>query len=348
MQCVARARRERGQVVVLFALLIPVFLMLAAVVVGGGNWYTHAKHLQTKVDAAALAGGQVWGFPCGADSESNAQGTGIVDVARDYFGSHTTAAGAPFTSPYNPQVGGVSGDKVHVVINGNAYWDDDAGSNPADKTSPAGSVCEAKTLDVKATEANSFPLASILPLFPDIKRKARLQIEEAAGVTGLLPIAVRIPRPLSAAAVFYNEENGQIIGKQYLREVCIPGVTYCVPFAPAGLGQWTTDPSSGSVPSVALAGVTGVAIASSFRAACTSAEPSLRASRSTPRARRPLISSATRTERSRAGTQPEGRARRTSSKACSSFGRMEIRRRAPARPRSAVFTSGPTRRASHT
>ena len=158
---------------------------------------------------------------------------------------------------------------IHVVLNGNAYWDDDAGSNPADETSPSGSVCEAKILDVKATEANSFPLASVLPLFPDLKRKARLQIEEADGVAGLLPIAVRIPRPLSAVAVFYNEQNGTIISKQPMREVCIPGVIYCVPFAPAGLGQWTTDPTSDPVPSVQVAGTTGVVIASSFRPACT-------------------------------------------------------------------------------
>lgn len=270
MPHVDRRQDEHGQVVVFFALLVPMLLMVTAVVVAGGNWYTHAKNLQTKVDAAALAGGDDWAFPCGPDSDSNAQGTGIVDVARQYFGSHMTAAGTGYTSPLNPQVGGVPGSDMHVVINGNAFWDDDAGSNPADQTTPSGSVCESKILDVKATEGNSFPLASVLPLFPDIKRKARLQIEEAAGVTGLLPIAVRIPRPLSAVAVFYNEQDGNIISSQYMREVCIPTVTYCVPFAPAGLGQWTTDPASATapVPGVSVATTTGVVIASSFRAAC--------------------------------------------------------------------------------
>ena len=45
---------------------------------------THTQSiLQTKVErAAALAGGDDWAFPCGPDSDSNAQGTGIVDVAR--------------------------------------------------------------------------------------------------------------------------------------------------------------------------------------------------------------------------------------------------------------------------
>ena len=272
MHNVAPRQDERGQVVVFFAILVPVFLMLTAVVVAGGNWFAHAKHLQTKADAAALAGGEEWSFPCGAvDSDSR-----ILDEARRYAGSHTQANGAAFPPatpsrrpPFNPQIGDVTGDDIHVVINGNAYWDDDAGSNPADQTSPSGSVCEAKILDVKATEANSFPLASVLPLFPDLKRKARLQIEEADGVTGLLPIAVRIPRPLSAVAVFYNEQTGIIISKQQMREVCIPGVPYCVPFAPAGLGQWTTDPTSGSIPSVPVATTTGVVIANSFRPSCS-------------------------------------------------------------------------------
>jgi uncharacterized membrane protein len=58
-----RLRRERGQVVVMFALLLPMFFALAGAVIGIGNWYTHAKHLQTKADAAAFAGGGVWDFP---------------------------------------------------------------------------------------------------------------------------------------------------------------------------------------------------------------------------------------------------------------------------------------------
>ena len=55
--CRRCGRDERGQVVVLVALLLPMLLTLGALVIGVGNWYTHAKHLQTKVDAAAFAGG---------------------------------------------------------------------------------------------------------------------------------------------------------------------------------------------------------------------------------------------------------------------------------------------------
>ena len=51
-----RVRDERGQIVVLFALLIPVLLALAAIVIDVGNMYVHKKNLQTLVDAGAFAG----------------------------------------------------------------------------------------------------------------------------------------------------------------------------------------------------------------------------------------------------------------------------------------------------
>ena len=58
----APGRRERGQVVVLFALLLPVILGIGSVVVTIGNWYVHKKHLQTLVDAGAFAGARRTNF----------------------------------------------------------------------------------------------------------------------------------------------------------------------------------------------------------------------------------------------------------------------------------------------
>ncbi len=58
----------------LFALLLPMLLALGSIVIALGNWYVHAKHYQTKVDAAAFAGGAVWGFPCGADVDCQHRG----------------------------------------------------------------------------------------------------------------------------------------------------------------------------------------------------------------------------------------------------------------------------------
>ena len=52
-----RSERERGQILVLFALLLTVVLALGSIVVDAGNWFVLKRHLQTQVDAAALAGG---------------------------------------------------------------------------------------------------------------------------------------------------------------------------------------------------------------------------------------------------------------------------------------------------
>ena len=269
----AHLRDERGQTMIVFAILLPTILILGAALVNIGNWWTHGRHLQTKVDAAVFAGGGVWGFPCGATSDTNATGTGIVDVARRYVGPHTSAAGVVQTTGFNPQIGVVDANDVHVVVNGADWWDDDTSTNPPDFTTPAGSVCQAMILDVKATEANSPPLFGFLGLWPDVKRKARVQIEEVEGIRGLLPISVRVPKPLSTAAVFYNEQTGAIFpdGVKYFREVCQPppGVTTCLFGVPPGLGQWTTqDASGGNWANFSVAETTGVVIATSFRPAC--------------------------------------------------------------------------------
>ena len=53
-----RRHSERGQVVILFALLLPVILTIGSIVVSAGNWYVLKRHLQTQVDSAAFAGAQ--------------------------------------------------------------------------------------------------------------------------------------------------------------------------------------------------------------------------------------------------------------------------------------------------
>jgi Putative Flp pilus-assembly TadE/G-like len=274
-------RDERGASVVLFAVVLTTILTLGAAVVNLGNWWTHGKNLQTKVDAAALAAGGVWGFPCGADSDTNVDLDGILDTAREYVGSHTAAgpvpaAGTVVNSPFNAQVGGVPGDDVHVVMNGTDYWDDDSGTNYQDMTTPLGQVCLAKVLDVKATEANSAPLFGILPFWPDVKRKARIEIQEVKGLSGLLPIGVRIPKPLSAAAVFYNEDTGGILAARYF---CEDNTIFGLP---PGLGGWSTksqdttctaSPDTAGWAQFTPTEKTGVVIATSFRPRCGAGSP---------------------------------------------------------------------------
>ncbi|HXG75291.1 MAG TPA: pilus assembly protein TadG-related protein [Gaiellaceae bacterium] len=265
---------EQGQVIVIFALLLPVLLALGGIVIGIGNWYTHTKHLQTKVDASALAGGGVWGFPCGADVDAR-----IEEEARRFVGPHTKADGTQYlATTLNPQVGGVSANEIHAVLNGTTYYDDDSNPNPLDRNDPApnSSICASKFLDVKATEDNSFPLFSLLPVFPDLKRKARVRIEQAADFGGLLPIAVRVPTPVSAAAIFVNEEPGpgygSVLGTAYMRQMCNPPAEpTCLTNIPSGLAQWTTNGATGSAnwARIAVGAQVGVVVALSFRRACS-------------------------------------------------------------------------------
>ena len=216
----------------------------------------------------------MWGFPCGADIDSR-----IEAEARLYFGSHTAADLTSPSSPHNPQVGGIGGDRLYVSLNQADWW---RGSFPAsDFSSPAGSVCQSKILDVKATEQDVSPLFRLIPLFPDIKRKARVQIEEIEGLTGLLPIAVRLPQPLSAAAIFYDEASPTkgILAIKPLRQVCLDpdDTTDCILGVPPGLGHWTTTPdpadAAATWASVDVKPKTGVVVATSVRPACGTGTP---------------------------------------------------------------------------
>jgi putative Flp pilus-assembly TadE/G-like protein len=261
MKSQPRRSAESGQVVMFFALLLPVILAIGAIVGGIGNWYVHGKNLQTKADAGAFAGGGRWAFPCGPQID-----TRIADTARLYAGSN------------NPQVGKVPDANVKTRLNALRWYDDDSNPGQLDFDNPTGSVCSAMRLDVKVTEDNSFPLLSLMPLFPDIKRKAVVQIEEAEGLSGLLPIAIRSPEPLSAAAVYYNEETNTVLGVKYL--VKADGVIApTIPGIPAGLQGWTQqnpeDPATGSGPNpygfwarFSSQEKTGVLFAVSFRGAC--------------------------------------------------------------------------------
>ena len=250
---------EHGAVTVLFAVLLPLFMMFGAIVITVGSWYTHARQLQTKVDAGALAGGGAWSFPCAADVDAR-----IADTARLYVGDHTAAHEAVVTGSYNPQIGGVEGDQIFVSLNQLHWWDD--GFSAEDFTSPSGSVCEAEALDVKATEKDSPLLWGWLPFLPDIKRKARVEIKPAAGLPRVLPIAVRVPRPVASAAVIYDERDGptkgDILDVRYFESA--PELVGL----PAGLEGYSTRESDHPQPVVSLPSRAGVAIALSFRPAC--------------------------------------------------------------------------------
>ena len=160
------------------------------------------------------------------------------------------------------------------MLNGPLYYDDD--NSPGGSSNPSENldICNGGTpmrLNVKVTEDNSFPLASLIPLFPDLRKRATVELFQTDGMTGLLPIAVRAPEPLSALAIFYNEANGAILERRYLIKKTGPTLPP-MPGLPPGLQGWSTansaDPNAGGWASFSLPRHTGVVVAISYRGAC--------------------------------------------------------------------------------
>jgi hypothetical protein len=188
-----RLMDERGGVLVWFTVWLPALLIIAVLVIDVGNWFVHRRHLQTQVDAAALAGGGNWSFPCSAGVNSI-----IEAAARNYVGPHTDLVSAP----YNEQLGGTPAERMHVLINSLNYWNE----GPDIDYSDGGNPCAAGFLDIKGTEED---LPFLMPfagsVVPAINAHARVTILAMNSISGSMPIFVRDINPVSAAAIFVSE-----------------------------------------------------------------------------------------------------------------------------------------------
>ena len=201
-------REERGGIFALSAILIPIFIVLAALVVDVGQWYAHKRQLQTRADSAALAAGVEFAKnwrPCvqGGDAtlRANAART-IANAARQYAADPEAADYAPDALPaplYNENIANQS--KLDVVINSTTYTDDtdytDGGGTP-----PAGNPCFVHAPDaispggghwvdvrVKENDLPSLFGAIGVPLSRNTAR-ARVEIRPALSGNKFLPLAV--------------------------------------------------------------------------------------------------------------------------------------------------------------
>lgn len=189
-QATETARDERGGVLVWVVIFLPVLFLFVSFALDAGNWWEHRRHLQTQADAAALAGGAEFAFPCGGTTASN-----IETVARDYGGPHEPENPA---APYNAQIGGTPPDRMHLLVNSSEFWNK-GGTNYSD----GGGPCATNFLDIKITESDLpffFPL--VADLVPAINAHARVTILQAEAIAGSLPLFVRDVNPNSAAALF--------------------------------------------------------------------------------------------------------------------------------------------------
>jgi Putative Flp pilus-assembly TadE/G-like len=228
-----RKERERGQVLVLVALFIPVLMVVGSIVIDVGNWYVLKRHLQTQVDAAALAGGPAF---TGCFQNPSLATAAIEQQALGY-------AGDPTRNPatHNPLMEDTA--DVHAVLNSSAYWAD---GDPPDGSmhdwtiGTPGTPCETKFLDVKATDDGAPLLWKWLPFFPDLKTRARVEISQIESTNGLKPLGVPEVDPEQIAVLIVDEDGdpnspASIVGKSLLDPQSTP------PFGLDAMSVWSKD-----------------------------------------------------------------------------------------------------------
>ncbi len=218
---------QRGGVLVMSALMIPVFLLMAALVVDVGNWFTHNRQLQNRADAAAYAAGveyaKNWKLCVSSNAaDRQAMANRIADFARQYAGDPEVADYSTGTLPALQNTEIANQANLDVVVNssdpnytnGTDFTDGGAGvvADPCynhtpgtDSISPGGG----QWTDVRVKERN---LPSIfggigLPL-SRVGARARVEIRPAISGHRFLPLAVPNNVIERVQVRYYNECTG--------------------------------------------------------------------------------------------------------------------------------------------
>jgi hypothetical protein len=188
------AFEQRGAVLVLMALILPVLIGAGGLVVDIGNWFAHKRHLQVQADAGALAAAGKFRVPCAPAA--------IEQEAGRYSSVEYTGPGPG----YNPQLATPTGG-LHREMNSKTYHNQ---ASPVDDTVVEGDPCTAKMIDVKLTETD-LPWFLKVAQVPFVNAHARVEIKQKTTGKGALPIAVPEVGPKKAKAIFVNETTGAVI-----------------------------------------------------------------------------------------------------------------------------------------
>jgi Flp pilus assembly protein TadG len=190
---------ETGGVMVFVVVILPVLLLFAAFVLDVGNWFEHKRHLQVQADAAALAGGDLFGE---CFSNPSAAYADMQNMAASYGGDTSTA--------YNQQVGNTNKGSIAVRFNSTTFAN--GTTWPGDDT-VVGSPCNPPYMfDVKETESNlPFFFGGFVPGFgtlPAINARARVSLKQVISGRGGLPLAVPDVNPKQVDVTFVDESTG--------------------------------------------------------------------------------------------------------------------------------------------
>lgn len=207
---------ESGVVVVMVAVMLPLFVGLLAFAIDASNKWVHQRHLQTQVDAGVFAGGFGPWFPA-CDDDPNRPNS-IVGKALEYSGDLNR--GALFNEQYSNE------DNVHVLVNATGYWGQ-GGADNTDGGSPCATLAaDEGRLDLKATEANLptfFGGIFNLNFFPWINAQARVELQQAGQEDNVRPIAVRDNAAYQCAQIILAQANPNgTLGAQYPDPIDLP------------------------------------------------------------------------------------------------------------------------------
>jgi hypothetical protein len=199
---------ERGAVLVVVAVALPVFFLLTALIIDAGNWFTHERQLRNRADAAVQAAGLEFSRQWARCTEGTllqkaAAGTAIVTAAKSYAGVN-----------FNAEITEVL--PTDIVING---------GNEA--------ICvptHATSTEVKVTEQEVDSLFGSLGLpLGNTSETARIELLQAASETDFVPLAVEDQRIVKAQARFFNGCTGNSLGAPVdltpLSTQTVPGMT---------------------------------------------------------------------------------------------------------------------------
>ena len=220
---------------VLSAIMIPVFLLLTALVIDTGDWFTHKRQLQNRADAGAFAAGvayaQNW-RACVQNGDPTLKANTavkIADAAREYAGDPEASDYSGATLPTtlrNTEIANQA--NLDVVINSNdANYTDDTDYTDGGGSPTLGNPCSLHTTgddisapgewtDVRVKERDLASLAGGFGL-PLSRNRARARVEVRPSISGtrFLPLAVPNNVITKVQVRYYNECTGSQIGQPH-------------------------------------------------------------------------------------------------------------------------------------
>jgi Putative Flp pilus-assembly TadE/G-like len=222
-----RPKDERGAVMVMVALFLPLLLIITSFAIDSAHLFDFSRNLQNRADAAAFSAALEYGNTCFNTPTSATGLDAIGHAAQQYSGAPGPTADLPYAyssgTPYQNTVDdpGANASNFHLILNGSTSADH--GGVNFEK----GNFCAA-TYDSPADPATDvWVTQSHVPLFlpflnftPNISAHARVQLQGIQQLSNnLRPIAVRDASFTPCVTANFLDNDGNTIANVKLTKV---------------------------------------------------------------------------------------------------------------------------------